>query len=284
MPTSHTPLAFAVPLLSGLLGLAAYPGGVVAQTATPMTQKIAGIFDVEGHNLRINCIGTGSPTVVFEAGQGLQGAFMGTLQRELAKLVLACTYDRSIPIKPTLPTAADAVADLHALLVVAAVPGPYVLVGHSLGGFFVQLYARTYPDGVAGVVAINPVPPARPWLERALPLMTEAEREGERAYYRGEEGDDPFDFYRSFAQLDAAPPPPDIPFEMLISTSVQCESPDDICGRTYPVYQAVMKAVADEWPQGHFSELVAGHETWDGAFEETISVIQRVIDLARSPE
>jgi pimeloyl-ACP methyl ester carboxylesterase len=47
------------------------------------------------------------------------------------------------------------VADLHALLAAAAVPGPYVLVGHSLGGLFVRLYAYTYPDEVAGMVLVD---------------------------------------------------------------------------------------------------------------------------------
>ena len=52
-------------------------------------------------------------------------------------------------------TAESVVADLHALLETAAVPGPYVLVGHSLGGLFVRLYAATYPDEVAGLVLVD---------------------------------------------------------------------------------------------------------------------------------
>jgi pimeloyl-ACP methyl ester carboxylesterase len=52
-------------------------------------------------------------------------------------------------------TAADVVADLHALLAMEAVPGPYVLVGHSVGGLFVRLYASLYPDEVAGLVLID---------------------------------------------------------------------------------------------------------------------------------
>jgi pimeloyl-ACP methyl ester carboxylesterase len=52
-------------------------------------------------------------------------------------------------------TAADAVADLHALLDAAGIPGPYVLVGHSLGGIIVRLYAATYPDEVVGLVLVD---------------------------------------------------------------------------------------------------------------------------------
>ncbi|MDQ3656574.1 MAG: alpha/beta fold hydrolase [Chloroflexota bacterium] len=62
---------------------------------------------------------------------------------------------RSDPV-PMPRTAADMVEDLHAVLEVAEVPGPYVLVGHSFGGLLVRLYASTYPDEVAGMVQIDP--------------------------------------------------------------------------------------------------------------------------------
>ena len=61
---------------------------------------------------------------------------------------------RSDPV-PIPRTAPAVVADLHALLRAAGVPGPYVLVGHSLGGLFVRLYAATYPEEVAGLVLVD---------------------------------------------------------------------------------------------------------------------------------
>jgi pimeloyl-ACP methyl ester carboxylesterase len=249
--------------------------------------RIAGSFDIGGREIHIECFGSGSPTVVFDAGQEGSGADMASLQSEFSKDHLACTYDRagqgrSDPAPPPR-SAADVVADLKALFDAAGVPGPYVLVGHSAGGFFVQLYARTYPEEVAGVVAMNPVPPAGPWLEQALPLMTEQERVEEEMYYRGEGDGEAFDWNLSSAQLEAASPPPDVPFEMLISTVAQCESPDDVCGRTYGVYESVMRAVAEEWPQGHFSQVEAGHETFYSAFDETIAVIMRVMEGSGSP-
>jgi len=91
-------------------------------------------------------------------------------------------------------------------LTFAEVPGPYVPVGHSAAGVFVQLYARTYPGEVVGVVAMNPVAPAGLWLERALPLMTDQERSDDEASNdRGEGEGEQFDWYTSFTQLDAAP-------------------------------------------------------------------------------
>jgi pimeloyl-ACP methyl ester carboxylesterase len=61
---------------------------------------------------------------------------------------------RSDPV-PMPRTAADIVADLHALLQAASVPGPYVLAGHSFGGLVVRLYASTYPDEVVGLVLVD---------------------------------------------------------------------------------------------------------------------------------
>jgi pimeloyl-ACP methyl ester carboxylesterase len=49
----------------------------------------------------------------------------------------------------------EVVAELHALLQAAEIPGPYVFAGHSLGGFFARLYAATYPDEVVGLVLVD---------------------------------------------------------------------------------------------------------------------------------
>jgi pimeloyl-ACP methyl ester carboxylesterase len=85
----------------------------------------------------------------------------------VARFTRVCTYDRpgtrgvdpldrsrSDPV-PQPFAGEDAVADLHALLRAAQVPGPYVVAGHSLGGLLVRLYASTYPDEVAGLVLVD---------------------------------------------------------------------------------------------------------------------------------
>lgn len=69
--------------------------------------------------------------------------------------------DRSTPV-PMPRTAGDVVADLHALLAAADVPGPYVLAAHSLGGLFARLYAQTYLDEVVGVVLVDTFAPETP--------------------------------------------------------------------------------------------------------------------------
>ena len=271
-----------------LIALAlAVNAGAAAQDAVEATPGAGprGTFSVAGRSLSLECTGAGSPTVVLDHGQGGSGMYLASLQRVLAADALVCLYDqagqgRSDPA-PSPRTAADVVADLHGLLEAAAVPGPYVLVGQSAGGMFVQLYARTHPDEVAGVVAMNAVPPAGPWLEDALPLMTEQERAEEEAYYRGEGGGEAFDWIASFAELDAAPAPPDVPFLVLISTIAQCERPDDICGRTYGVYETTMRELAASWPQGRLVQLEAEHEIF--LSPDAVAAVRRVVEAVRDP-
>ena len=105
--------------------------------------------------------------MILESGLNDTAAVWSAVQGEVATTTRVCSYDRanvpggaSDPSDPTASTprlrsAAELVADLHALLAAAAVPGPYVLVGHSVGGLIVRLYAATYPDEVAGMVLVD---------------------------------------------------------------------------------------------------------------------------------
>jgi pimeloyl-ACP methyl ester carboxylesterase len=152
----------------------------MAPPARPAAQgDFAGLVDIGGRRLYLECQGMGSPTVILESGYGgsADGWSQDALQPEtprpmvlpaVAGFTRVCAYDRpgtllvgddvhlsrSDPV-PMPRTAADLVADLHALLQAAGVPGPYVLAGHSLGGQLVRLYASTYPDAVAGLVLVD---------------------------------------------------------------------------------------------------------------------------------
>jgi pimeloyl-ACP methyl ester carboxylesterase len=116
--------------------------------------------------LYIECVGAGGPTVVLEGGITSDWV---AVQPAVAGFARVCAYDRpDSPGSRSDPTpgrtAQEVVADLRALLTAAGEPGPYVLVGHSLGGLYVQLYAYQYPDEVAGLVLVDPSPeefPAR---------------------------------------------------------------------------------------------------------------------------
>ena len=217
-----------------------------------------------GRSLYIQCLGSGAPTFVLEPGENTPGSAMSELQDVLARQSMACVYDRanvgSSGTAPTPRTAAEMVTDLHQLLQKADVPGPYVLAGSSAGGTLVQQYARRYPDQIKGVVAMNPVPPADPWLERVLPIFNNEEGQSEQAYYRGNNAEH-IDYLHSSKELMEAPQPPRVPFEMLISTKVQCEG-DPTCLKSFGVYEQVERDVAQQWPDGCFREFVASHDIY----------------------
>ncbi|MBN1956529.1 MAG: alpha/beta hydrolase [Anaerolineae bacterium] len=115
--------------------------------------------DVGGYSLHIFCQGEGSPTVVVDAGNGDFSLGWSLVQPEVAQFTRICTYDRagygwSDP-GPAPRTARQIAQELHALLVNAGVEGPYVLVGHSMGGYDVRMYASLYPEEVVGMVLVD---------------------------------------------------------------------------------------------------------------------------------
>ena len=116
--------------------------------------------DVGGRAVFLDCTGAGGPTVVLEGGLASDWA---AVQPAVAGFTRVCSYDR--PDSPgshsdptPIRTAQEVADDLHALLAAAGEPGPYVLVGHSMGGLYVQLYAYQHPDEVAGLVLVDPTP------------------------------------------------------------------------------------------------------------------------------
>ncbi len=117
------------------------------------------LVDVGGYRLHLNCTGEGSPTVVIESGWGDMSASWGWVQPEVAKTTRICTYDRAgmgwSEASPEPRTAREYAKELHTLLIKANETGPYVFVGHSMGGFTVIVYAHDYPEEVAGVVLID---------------------------------------------------------------------------------------------------------------------------------
>jgi pimeloyl-ACP methyl ester carboxylesterase len=134
--------------------------------------RFSGWFDIGGRRLFLRCTGHRNPTVVFEGGLTTDWY---DLQNQLSRFTRVCSYDRpggpgsrSDPA-PIPRTARDFVADLHALLAAARVPGPYVLAGHSNSGLFSVLYASTHPRQVAGLVLIDAVHPAT--IKRRLAML-----------------------------------------------------------------------------------------------------------------
>jgi pimeloyl-ACP methyl ester carboxylesterase len=135
-----------------------------AEAADAKTYPLPGqLVDVGGYRLHINCTGSGSPAVVIVAGAGDWSTTWGVVQPKVAKTTRVCTYDRAglgwSEAAPLPGDAAQFARELHTLLQNANVPGPYVMVGHSLGGFIVRIFAHHYASEVLGVVLIDSMNP-----------------------------------------------------------------------------------------------------------------------------
>ena len=114
------------------------------------------------HRLFISCTGgagTG-PTVLLEAGGGGSSGEWSVVREQLGAAVRTCAYDRAglgrSEQGPRPRTMRQEVLELHALLDAARQAPPYVMVGQSIGGLLVRLYADAYPAEVAGVVLVDP--------------------------------------------------------------------------------------------------------------------------------
>jgi pimeloyl-ACP methyl ester carboxylesterase len=148
------------------------------------------MVDIGGRKLRLVCTGQGTPTVILEPDLGepiVEGINWYYVRSAIEKTYRICVYERAAlgssdapPAKPR--TSFDMVDDLLALLIYADVPGPYVLVGHNVGGFNVLQYASQFPEQVAGIVLVDSMhPDYRTETLTVLPLETPDEPDSLRS-------------------------------------------------------------------------------------------------------
>jgi pimeloyl-ACP methyl ester carboxylesterase len=117
------------------------------------------MYEVDGHDVHLDCRGAGSPTVVVQAGLGGLSAAWARVMPGVEGTTRICAFDRagqgwseeSSQPKDGL----HAASDLHAVLAAAGERGPYVMAGHSTGGTYALTYAATYPEDVAGMVLVD---------------------------------------------------------------------------------------------------------------------------------
>lgn len=235
-----------------------------AQTTPPkrFDQKV----DVGGYSLSVHCKGEGLPTVIIEAGFGDAPLKSGSwssviIGLEIKQITRVCIYDRaglgsSDPIPTESRTSQDVVNDLHALLSNANIPKPYILVGHSLGGFHVRLYADQYPDDVVGMILEDASHPDQ--FERTLALLpaeTSDEPESLKLLRRNirniddmEPNIEKFIFSKSIAQVKATKPLGDLPL-VVLTQSPSCEEdtglPPEIATKYAQVWQTLQADLAN---------------------------------------
>lgn len=229
----------AITLVISLAGLWFAMPADAQSTGSESSGDFAGRVPIEdGRKLYLECHGSGSPTVIFEAGLRSRsdiwswsvdgGLGTGVLPR-VAGFTHACAYDRpgtllgldalsrSDPV-PMPRSTGEAVTDLHDLLWTAAVPGPYVFVGASTGGLIAREYASVYPAEVSGMVLVDAI---SEWVQRLMKPSQFARYDlyylaSPRADLTAYDDLESIDFYRSFVEMAGrARPPHRIPMVVL---------------------------------------------------------------------
>jgi pimeloyl-ACP methyl ester carboxylesterase len=256
-------------LLVALAGCSTGPRG--AHPASGAAGDFAGPVDIgNGRHLYLQCRGRGAPTIILESGyhnssdpwsqsDAAAPAVGPAVLPALARAHRVCAYDRPGTVRysdpPTIAdrsspvsmprTAQDVVADLHALLDAAHLPGPYILVGHSLGGLFIRLYAQTHPDQVEGLVFVDAFGVEIPDLMGSdWPAYRQALDEPPPQISNSPSFEE-VDIDRSVAQVAAAPAYPPIPTAVLTRTEPFTVPPDLSAEKSGKLEQAWRDATSD---------------------------------------
>src|SRR5215216_5593790 len=193
-------------------------------------------------------------------------------------------------------TAPEVVTELHALLQAAEIPGPYVLAGHSMGGFFARMYAATYPDEVVGLVLVDA------YSEQTETLMTPEQWEamGQLSRELGSDTVVPIPGYGGLETIGfgadnatmreavAASPLPPMPLAVL-AHGKPIISLDETRGFTTAEWEALQQAsfeaLAALVPRARFSVASeSGHDIHQDQPELVIEAIRQVVAGVRNPD
>jgi pimeloyl-ACP methyl ester carboxylesterase len=135
------------------------PGRLLKASGSTMHIDCMGQASTGQGSMGEGSMGQGSPTVILESGLGDSYISWRKVQPEIAKFARVCSYDRAglgFSDSSSRPRTSSVIAEeLHALLQAAAIAPPYILVGHSMGGYDVRLYASLYRSEVAGMVLVD---------------------------------------------------------------------------------------------------------------------------------
>jgi pimeloyl-ACP methyl ester carboxylesterase len=292
-----------IALVTSVALVAAAHGEARAARVPGATGDFAGTVELpNGRAVYVVCRGKGTPTVMLEGGlhstadvwilPSDPAQTQETVLPALAKRTRVCAYDRpGTAIAPDMTSRSDPVRmpratgemvrDLRALQRAAKIPGPYVFVGHSMGGLIARQYTSLHPDAVAGLVLVEAIPETvesdlsvSDW--NAYDQLLLATPAGLGDYVDGET----VDFRRSFAQMRSAgvKPPERIPM-VVISRGLSFGIPGPIGARLDAAWFDGQDQLAELQPgTPHLVSKESGHEVEVEDPAIVIDATQRVLD------
>ena len=239
------------------------------------------MVDIGGRSLHLVCQGTGAPTVLIEMGVGQSVAAWNGLQPELAKTYRTCVYERAgtgtSPAGPGPRTAEVVANELQSLIERASIATPVVLVSHSLGGMYAQLFAATHPDEIKGLVFLDPRTAEYQlgYRDRLTPEERSADEADAQQAIKNEtfgpeiEGSD-----ASAAQVTAAGPLPKVPVVVLTAgVTFPGQSQADI-----DFWRATHEHLAAQGTNGvHTVVDGAEHELWRTHGQAVVDAVTKVV-------
>ena len=230
------------------------------------------MVDVGGHKLAYWCAGSGSPTVILEAGYAGGGTFaFMNIESDLAATTRVCTYDRAgTGYSDPRPTSLEPVTgvqmakELHAALEGIGVKPPYVLVGHSFGGMIVRSYAATYPDEVVGLGLIDAA--SEMWVTSGL-----------WGLHRWVDNTSPIDMDAMVRQLQRAPPLGDMPLAVITAGVFAAR---EKLARGWATFQSRLATLSGN--SIHVLAKGSGHAVQQEDPALVLATIRAVVEAARS--
>lgn len=135
---------------------------LASRQAAPDYPPPGKMIDAGGYRLHLQKFGSGSPTIVLEAASGETSISWRDIPKQLAQFSTVVVYDRGSfawsDKATTTRSGPHIVHELHTALQQGHIPGPYIIVGHSLGGMYARLFAQTYQRDIAGLVLLDAKP------------------------------------------------------------------------------------------------------------------------------
>lgn len=270
-------------VLMTIVGMVAACSSAAASDPT----AISGKFSVSaGRSLYVECHGSGSPTIVMDAGLGNTHATWSAVAPKVSPLTRTCTYDRanlgSSDAAPKPRSSVDVVADLRALLQSASIAPPYILVGHSFGGINMRLFAAAHPAEVAGLVLVDPTPTGFPDIECKLVDATLCAKL--RSGFDPLNNPDGLDLAQSGVEIAQAGSLPMVPLIVLAATNHQQAAITDsgVQQQIEARWQQEETALAASVPGGTVTVVSSGHDIQTLYPEAVVTAITAVVGKARA--